>query len=105
MAQGAVRRPLVAVLVVESPISVARFVSGLRQGLQALGYVEGRNIDLVDRYADGDMARLPALAEEMAWLSPDVLVTTTTAATLAVKQATTTILSTCHWLIRRVPVL
>jgi hypothetical protein len=63
-AQGAAKRALVAVLVAGSSLSVTRFLSGFRQqGLQELGYVEGRNIDLVDRYADGDMSRLPALAD------------------------------------------
>jgi hypothetical protein len=35
----------------------ARYLAGLPQGLQELGYVEGRNIDIVYRYAEGDMLR------------------------------------------------
>src|SRR5262249_40276152 len=91
MAQGAAKRPLVAVLAVGSTISAARYVSGLPQGLQELGYVERRNIDVVYRYADGDIARLPALAEELVRLKPDVIVTGANAAILPVKRGTATI--------------
>jgi putative ABC transport system substrate-binding protein len=45
----------VAVLLGPSSIAAARFLSGLPQGLQELGYVEGRNIDTVHRFANGDL--------------------------------------------------
>jgi putative ABC transport system substrate-binding protein len=90
-AQGAAKRPLVAVLIGASSTAAGRYVSGFAQGLQELGYVEGRNIHVVYRYAVGNMARMPALAEELVRLKPDVLVTSNTAATLALKQATATI--------------
>jgi putative tryptophan/tyrosine transport system substrate-binding protein len=95
VAQSAAKRPLVAVLVAGSSISAARYLTGFPQGLQELGYVEGRDIDIVSRYADGDMARMPALAEELVQLRPDVILTGTTAAVLGVKQATATIPIVC----------
>jgi putative ABC transport system substrate-binding protein len=90
-AQGAAKRPLIAVLIAGPSGSASRYVSGFPQGLQELGYVEGRNIDIVYRYADGDMARMPALADELVRLKPDVVVCASTAGILAIKQATATI--------------
>jgi putative ABC transport system substrate-binding protein len=66
-------------------------LSDFSQGLQDIGYVEGRNIDIAWRYADGDQERIPLLADELVWLKPDVIVTGSTNATLAVKQATAAI--------------
>ena len=91
MAQVAAKRPLVAVLSSVTSIAAAHLLSGFRQGLQELGYVEGRNIDIVHRYADGDLTRIPALADELVRLKPEVIVCETNAATVAFKQATTTI--------------
>ena len=62
-----------------------------RQGLRTHGYVEGRNILLEYRWAEGNQERLPILAEELARLPLDVIVTTSAPAILAVKEATTTI--------------
>lgn len=50
-------------------------MDAFRQGLAALGYVEGRNIVIEARYAAGRRKRLPALAAELAGLKPDVIVT------------------------------
>jgi putative tryptophan/tyrosine transport system substrate-binding protein len=60
-------------------------------GLRDLGYVEGKNIVIEYRSAEGNYDRLPELAAELVRLKPDVLVTSATPATLAAKQATTTI--------------
>jgi putative ABC transport system substrate-binding protein len=62
-----------------------------RQGLRAHGYVEGRNILLEYRWAEGKQERLPILAQELARLPLDVIVTTSAPAILAVKEATTSI--------------
>jgi len=59
--------------------------------LAELGYREGRNFTLEERYADGDMARLSTLANELVRLRVDVIVAVTTPAALAAKRATSTI--------------
>jgi putative ABC transport system substrate-binding protein len=61
------------------------------QGLRDLGYVEGQNIAIERRYANGQMDRFPELAAELARLSLDVLLTQSFPAALAAKQATSTI--------------
>ena len=62
-----------------------------RQGLRELHYVEGKNIVIDWRSADGKLERLPALAAEMVRLKLDVIVTSGASATRAVKEATNTI--------------
>jgi putative tryptophan/tyrosine transport system substrate-binding protein len=62
-----------------------------RQGLRELHYVEGKNIIINWRSADGKLERLPALAAEMVRLKLDVIVTSGGSATRAVKEATHTI--------------
>jgi putative ABC transport system substrate-binding protein len=62
-----------------------------QQGLRDLGYVEGQNLVIEQRYAEGDDERLPALAAELVRLRVEVLVTAFTRAALAAKDATTTI--------------
>jgi ABC-type uncharacterized transport system substrate-binding protein len=59
--------------------------------LRDLGYIEGRDYALADRYADGDLARLPALAQELVRLVPDVIVAAPGSAVLAARQATASI--------------
>jgi len=83
--------PRVALLDPGSPTSPAVCLPGFRQGLRDLGYVEGQNIVLESRYAEGQLTRLPALAAELVHLTPDVIWTHSTEAIQAVKQATTTI--------------
>jgi len=94
MAQASPRRALVAVLSTISS-TTAEHWSGFSQGLLELGYVEGQNIDIVYRYAEGDQERLPVLADELVRLKPDVIVTGSPDAVLAVKQATVTIPIVC----------
>jgi putative ABC transport system substrate-binding protein len=65
--------------------------NALREGLRALGYTEGQNFSFEFRSADGNVARLPALAAELVSLGVDVIVATFTPCALAAKQATTTI--------------
>jgi len=66
-------------------------VEALRAGLRELGYVEGKNIVIEYRWADGRYDRLPELATELARLNVDVLVTASAAAGMAAKKATQTI--------------
>src|SRR3989441_3820597 len=71
-----------------APGDSAAFLHGLRE----LGYVEGQNLIMVRRDAEGQLDRLPALAAELVWLPVDVIVTTGgVPATRAAMQATTTI--------------
>jgi putative tryptophan/tyrosine transport system substrate-binding protein len=61
------------------------------EGMQGLGYVEGRDFDTLYRYADNDPARMPELARELTQLKPTVFVTATVAGTFAIRQATAAI--------------
>src|SRR5215510_12932206 len=62
-------------------------MEAFRQGLRELGYVEGKNIVVEYRYAEGKQDRLPALAAELVRLKVDVIVTTGPTVTRAVKEA------------------
>ena len=62
-----------------------------RQGLRDLGYVEGRNVVIEYRDAEGKLERLPALAAELVALKVDVIVASAYPGTLAAKNATNTI--------------
>ena len=62
-----------------------------RRGLLELGYVDGQNVAMDWRWADGKADRYPALATELVQLKVDLIVTSSTPATLAAKQATSTI--------------
>lgn len=58
---------------------VSPFLDALRTGLAAEGFVEGRNLTISARYADGDIGRVPLLAEELARLPVDLIATQGTA--------------------------
>jgi putative ABC transport system substrate-binding protein len=73
-----------------APVSIAR-VEALRAGLRELGYIEGKNIAMEFRWADGDYERLPGLAEELVRAKVDVLVSYSTPGAMAAKNATRTI--------------
>src|SRR5436309_9332728 len=68
-----------------------RFLEAFRQGLRELGYTEGQNIAIESRFAEGKWDQLPGLAAELVRVKVDVIVTYTTPATQAAKQATGTI--------------
>lgn len=74
-----------------SPASDADGLPSLRAGLRELGYVEGQNITIEARWADGRSERLPQLAGELVRLPVDVLCTAGTQASAAAKHATSTI--------------
>jgi len=66
-------------------------IDAFRQGLRELGYIEGQNIAVEYRFASGRVGQLPELAAELVRLKLDVIVTPTTPASVAAKQATNTI--------------
>ena len=90
-AQTAVKRPLIAFLQSGSKETTAFWASAFSEGMRALGYVEGQSYDIVYRFANEDFARLPALAEELVQLKPDVIVASVAASALAAKRATQSI--------------
>ena len=69
----------------------SNLVGPFRQGLRELGYVEGRDLVIEYRWAEGDYKRLPALVAELIASNVDILVTAGTPSALAVKRATKTI--------------
>jgi putative tryptophan/tyrosine transport system substrate-binding protein len=73
-----------------SPNAYADRVQAFQAGLRELGYVDGKNVEIHFRWAEGDYNRLPELASELLNLPVDVLVTHGTPGTLAAKRATTT---------------
>src|SRR5262245_39436536 len=66
-------------------------VGAFRQGLRELGYSEGQNIIVEYRFARGQIEKLDELAAELVRLNVEVIVAPTTPASMAAKQATSTI--------------
>jgi ABC-type uncharacterized transport system substrate-binding protein len=90
-AQQASKVPKIGFLVVPSRSFFADRMESFRQGLHSLGYVEGKNILIEYRYAEGKLDRLPELAKELVAVKVDLIVTTSTQSVLAAKNATRTI--------------
>ena len=90
-AQQPKKVPRIGFLGATSPSAVSARIEAFRQGLRELGYVEGKNIVIEYRYAEGKLDRLPALAAELVRLKVDVIVTAAPTATRAAKEATATI--------------
>ena len=74
-----------------SASSYASRIAAFRQALRELGYVEGKNITIEERWADGKYERLPGLAEELVKLKVDLIVTSTTPPSRAAQHSTRTI--------------
>jgi putative ABC transport system substrate-binding protein len=90
-AQQSTRTPRVGYLVPASPSAIADRREAFRQGLRELGYIEGKNIIVEYRYANGSPDRLRELAAELVTLKVDVIVTTSSVPTRAAKEASSTI--------------
>ena len=90
-AQQPVKVPRIGYLNAVSPSTVSDRIEALRRGLRELGYVEGKNIVIETRYAEGKLDRLPALANELIGLNVDVIVTSGPLPTRVTKEATTSI--------------
>jgi len=65
--------PVVGFLSISSPGPHAPFVAKFKEGLREIGYVEGQNVGIEYRWADGDFDRLPALAADLARRKVDVI--------------------------------
>jgi putative ABC transport system substrate-binding protein len=74
-----------------SAVSTASRMESLRAGLRELGYVEGKNLVIESRWADGNYDRLPDLAIELVGLKVDLILTSGTPGTRAARSATATI--------------
>jgi putative tryptophan/tyrosine transport system substrate-binding protein len=81
----------IGVLISASPSIASRRIQAFQQGLHELGYVEGKNIMVDYQYAEGKLELLAKFTEELIRLKPDVIVTDTSRATQAAKDATKTI--------------
>jgi putative ABC transport system substrate-binding protein len=89
--QPAEHMPRIGVLISPSPRAVRANIEAWQQGVRALGYVEGRNVAIAYRYAEGKAERLPGLAAELVRLPVDVIVTGGAPAIRAAQRATRTI--------------
>ena len=90
-AQQPTKVPRIGYLGAASLSAIPKRVEAFRQGLRELGYVEGKNLVIEYRWAEGKLDRLPALAAELVRLKVDVIVTGGPTNTRAAKGATSTI--------------
>jgi putative ABC transport system substrate-binding protein len=90
-AQQTGKIPWIGWLMVSSLSANLARTEAFRQGLRELGYVEGKNIVIEWRSAEGKLDRLPALAAELVRLKVDIIVSAGPAVTRPAKEATTTI--------------
>ena len=90
-AQQAKKVPRIGFLTLNSAAAVATRIAGFQRGLRDLGYVEGENIAIDYRYADGKLDQRAQLLAELIRLNVDIIVTHSTDTVLAVKKANQTI--------------
>jgi putative ABC transport system substrate-binding protein len=90
-AQQPTKVPRIGYLSTVSRSAIAVRIEAFRQGLHELGYVEGKNIVIEWRFAEGKLDRLPALAAELVRLKVDIIITAGPPATRAAKETTSTI--------------
>jgi putative tryptophan/tyrosine transport system substrate-binding protein len=90
-AQQPGKLPVLGFLSSGSPDAFAHRLRAFRQGLKDTGYVEGDNVEIVYRWAEGQNDRLPMLAADLARRQVTVMTPFGSAATIAAKSATTTI--------------
>jgi putative ABC transport system substrate-binding protein len=74
-----------------SAATETRYREALLQGLRGFGWIEGKNLEIEYRYADGQLNKLPALAADLARRNVDLMVVGSTPGAFAAKQATSTI--------------
>ncbi len=90
-AQQPTKIPRIGYLATNSLSVISHRIEAFRQGLRELGYVEGKNIIIEWRSAEGKFDRLPALAAELVRLKVDIIVSAGPPVTRAAKEATATI--------------
>src|SRR5215471_18010053 len=90
-AQQAKKISQIGFIVGSSSSASSPIVRAFRNGLQELGYVEGKNFLMDDRYADGALDRIPALVDELIQKKVDVIVTGNDVAIRTAQKATKTI--------------
>jgi putative ABC transport system substrate-binding protein len=83
--------PVIGFLLSASPDALADRLRAFRQGLKDTGYVEGENVVIEYRWAEGQVDRLPTLAAELVRRLVAVIVASSSAAAFAAKNATTTV--------------
>ena len=90
-AQVATKRALIAWLSGGAQSGTIVFIEAFRDGMREFGYSEGGNYDIVFRYADGYVDRLPKLADELVGLHPNVILAPASGPAVAAKNATSLI--------------
>ena len=89
------RRPLIAWLSGGTIEVAGPFAASFLDGMRELGYAEGRDFDMAYRYAEGVLDRLPAFAEEIVRLKPDVILAAAVSAAVPARMATSAIPIVC----------
>jgi putative ABC transport system substrate-binding protein len=84
-------RPLLGYLITGSREGMAYLSTRFLNRLREIGYTDGQTIDIVTRYANADVTRLPALADELVRLKPSVIVAIDPPAALAAAKATASV--------------
>jgi putative ABC transport system substrate-binding protein len=79
------------ILSAAAPVQPSPNFDAFREALRGLGWIEGSNISIETRYADGDYRRLPSLAQDLVGRRMDIILPTSTPAAIAVSEATGTI--------------
>jgi len=90
-AQQTRKAPRIAFLALNNPESARQLLAAFRQGMREHGWVDGQNIVIELRFAQGKTERLPALVTELVNTKVDVIVATSSVATKIAKEATQTI--------------